>query len=243
MLDSSIGTAAKDQMKVGATSANLAPADQKAAEKLDSRFAVKATQLDVFDIEEASFDETTGAIEFTLEDQNADNGYKALSHLTNDYVTNEKFVEALKLAAIEKLGNTVKDLEGMFLYTSLEYSEITCTVKFVGADADNIYGTGEIERMNISYNCVADSEAMISYRLATHTDSTIKNAQYVDYEKGDVNMDTSVSLKDAKLVLRYIAELETLNDYQMLLADMDENSKVEIRDAKAILEKIASQTV
>lgn len=243
LLDKSIGAAAKDQMKVGATSANIAPADQKAAEKLDSRFAVKATQLDVFDIQEASFDETTGTIEFTLEDQNAGNGYKALSHLTNDYVTNEKFVEALKLAAIEKLGNTVKDLEGMFLYTSLEYSEITCTVKFVGATADNVYGTGEIERMNISYNCVADSEAMISYRIATHTDSTIKNAQYVDYEKGDVNMDTSVSLKDAKLVLRYVAELETLNDYQMLLADMNEDKVVNLVDARAILEKIANQTV
>lgn len=243
LLDKSIGAAAKDQMKVGATSANIAPADQKAAEKLDSRFAVKATQLDVFDIQEASFDETTGAIEFTLEDQNADNGYKALSHLTNDYVTNEKFVEALKLAAIEKLGNTVKDLEGMFLYTSLEYSEITCTVKFVGATASNVYGTGEIERMNISYNCVADSEAMISYRIATHTDSTIKNAQYVDYEQGDVNMDTSVSLKDAKLVLRYVAELETLNDYQMLLADMNEDKAVNLVDARAILEKIANQTV
>ena len=52
LLDKSIGAAAKDQMKVGATSANIAPADQKAAEKLDSRFAVKATQLDVFDIQE-----------------------------------------------------------------------------------------------------------------------------------------------------------------------------------------------
>ena len=98
----------------------------------------------------------------------------------------------------------------MFLYTSLEYSEITCTVKFVGATASNVYGTGEIERMNISYNCVADSEAMISYRIATHTDSTIKNAQYVDYEQGDVNMDTSVSLKDAKLVLRYVADWRLL---------------------------------
>ena len=119
LLDKSIGTAAKEQMKVGATSANIAPADQEAAKKLDSRFAVKATQLDVFDIKEASFDEDTGAIQFTLEDQNAGNGYKALSHLTNDYVTNEKFVEALKLAAFEKLGNTVKDLDGMFINTSL----------------------------------------------------------------------------------------------------------------------------
>ncbi|MDY4910083.1 MAG: hypothetical protein SO149_07775, partial [Candidatus Fimenecus sp.] len=183
-LDKSIGAAAKDQMKVGSTSANIAPADQKAAEKLDSRFAAKATQLDVFDIQEAYFDEDTGAIEFTLEDQNADNGYKSLSHLTNDYVTNEKFVEALKLAAIDKLGNTVEQLEGMFLNTSLEYTDITCSVKFVGATADNMYGTGEIERINVSYDCTAESEAMISYRLATHMDSTAKNVKYADYEKG-----------------------------------------------------------
>ena len=52
-----------------------------------------------------------------------------------------------------------------------------------------------------------------------------------------------ISLKDAKLVLRYVAELETLNDYQMLLADMNEDKVVNLVDARAILEKIANQTV
>lgn len=241
-LDKSIGASAKDQMKVGATSANV-PVATTATDKLDGRFAVKATNIDVFDIEEAAYDSDTGAISFTVAEQSAENGYKALSHLTNDYVTNEQFVEALKLSALEKLGSSVEALNGMFLNSYLIYSNVICTVKFVGATDDNIYGTGEIERINLSYDCTAESEAMVSYRLATHMDSTAKNIEYADYEKGDANMDTSVSLKDAKLVLRYVAELETLSDYQMLLADMNEDSAVTIVDAKAILKKIASQTV
>lgn len=241
LLDSSIGASAKDQMKVGATSANV-PVATTATDKLDSRFAVKATELDVFDIEEATYNSDTGAISFTVAEQSAENSYKALSHLTNDYVTNEQFVEALKLSALEKLGSSIEAINGLFVNTALIYSDIVCTVKFVGATDDNIYGTGEIERINLSYDCTAESAAMVSYRLATHMDSTAKNIEYTDYEKGDVNMDTSVSLMDAKLVLRYVAELETLNDYQMFLADMNEDSAVTIVDAKAILEKIASQT-
>lgn len=242
LLDSSIGTSAKDEMKVGATSANI-PVATTATDKLDERFAVKATELDVFDIEEAAYDSDTGAITFAIADQDAENGYKALSHLTNDYVTNEQFVEALKLSALEKLGSSVDALNGMFLNTYLIYSDVTCTVKFVDATDDNIYGTGEIERINLSYDCTAESEAMVSYRLATHMDSTAKNVEYADYEKGDVDMSTSVSLLDAKLTLRYLVDLETLNDYQLYLADMNDDGSVSIVDAKAILEKIASQPV
>lgn len=242
LLDSSIGTSAKDEMKVGATSANV-PVATTATEKLDSRFAVKATELDVFDIQDAAYDESTGAISFTIEDQSAENGYKSLSHLTNDYVTNDQFVEALKLSALNSLGSSVDALNGMFLNSYLTYTDVVCTVKFVDATEDNIYGTGEIERINLSYDCTAESEAMVSYRLSTHMDSTAKSVEYADYEKGDVDMSTSVSLLDAKLTLRYLVDLETLNDYQKYLADMNDDGTVSIVDAKAILEKIASQPV
>ena len=144
------------------------------------------------------------------------------------------------------------------LNSKLVYSNITCTVKFVDAAEDNMYGTGEIESINLSYDMLAASKdpkknaddpstetstPIIDYTFVTSMRSSVKDVEYIDYEKGDVNMDTSVSLMDAKLVLRYVAELETLSDYQMLLADMNEDSAVTIVDAKAILEKIASQTV
>lgn len=241
-LVNTMGTSAKEKLAIGATSANV-PVATTATDKLDKRYAVKATELDVFDIESASFDDETGSIIFTLEDQNVENGYKALSHLTNDYVTNEQFVEALKLAAIDKLGMSIEAINGLFMSSSLVYSEITCTVKFIGATSDNVYGTGEIERVNLSYDCEAESSAIISYHFLSHMDSTAKNIEYADYELGDVNMDTKVSIADAQLVLRCIAEMETLNDTQKVLADMNEDGAVSIVDAKKILEKIANQTV
>ncbi len=74
-------------------------------------------------------------------------------------------------------------------------------------------------------------------------DSTAKNIKYANYEKGDVDMSEAVSLVDAKLTLRYLVDLETLNDYQKYLADMNDDGTVSIVDAKAILEKIANQPV
>lgn len=241
-LNEGMGTAAKEQFAIGDTSA-IIPVASNATDKLDKRFAVKGTDLTVFDIESenVSYNSAKGTINFKLPDQyGGDDNYSILSHFTNDFVTNEQFVEALKLSLFSKLGDTVGSI---FTNTALEYSNIQCAVKFKGASDGNIYGTGEIERIDLSYGCSAYCDGIISYSFETKMASTVKNIEYADYEKGDVNMDTSVSLKDAKLVLRYVAELETLNDYQMLLADMNEDSAVTIVDAKAILEKIASQTV
>lgn len=251
-LASSVSNTAKEQFSIGVTSANI-PVATTATDKLDSRFAVKATELDVFDIQEASFDPTTGAITLTLEDQSEDNGYKSLSHLTNDYVTNEEFINALNVSFANSASSLTDALKITLLNSQLIYSNVSCTVKFVDATEDNIYGTGEIERINLSYDSVAMSmepksddgysNAVIQYIFGTHMDSTAKNVEYADYEKGDVDMSTSVSLLDAKLTLRYLVDLETLNDYQKYLADMNDDGTVSIVDAKAILEKIASQPV
>lgn len=248
LLNGSIGDTAKKELAIGATSEKI-PAGSNASDKLESRFVPKATSLTVRDIESANYNPDTKAITFCLEtpDENCD----TLSHVTDDYITNEQFVKALKLSVASKLGGMIAESGNeilqpfamLFTQATLGYSNISCEVKFKGATESNIYGTGEIEKFDISYDCNAEAGGTIGYTFNTHMDSTVKNIDYPNYEKGDVNMDTSVSLMDAKLVLRYVAELETLNDYQMLLADMNEDSAVTIVDAKAILEKIASQTV
>lgn len=233
LLDSTIADSAKEQLVLGATAGSV-PVANEGTEFLDSRYAVKETSLDVFDIEEASFDEETGSIIFTMADQDAASGYVALSHLTNDFVTNDDFVSALNLSALE--GET-------FVNSDLIYTDIVCTVKFNGADEENIYGDGTIEKINLTYNCTATSEGIVGYAFSTNMKSTVKNIEYADYEKGDVDMSTRVSVLDAKLTLRAIAELETLSDYQAYLADMNEDNEVSIVDAKMILEKIVSQSV
>ena len=254
-LASSMGTAAKEQLAIGATSANI-PVATAATDKLDERYAVKATELDVFDIQEAAFDSESGTITFTLENQSDDNGYEGLSHLTNDYVTNEEFVNALNVSLANSASSLTDALKITLLNSELMYTNVTCTVKFVDASADNMYGTGEIERINISYDATAMSaqsktdsdgntysDPVIMYMFGAHMDSTAKNIKYANYEKGDVDMSTKVSLVDAKLTLRYLVDLETLNDYQKYLADMNDDGTVSIVDAKAILEKIANQPV
>ncbi len=250
-LSSSMGTAAKEQFALGATSANI-PVAKTATDKLDARYAVKATELDVFDINSASFDPESGVITFTLDEQSEDNDYRGLSHLTNDYVTNEEFVNALNVSLANSASTLTDALKITLLNSKLMYTDVTCTVKFVDATADNMYGTGEIERINLSYDSTAMSiesqgedfsEPVITYVFSNHMDSTAKNIKYANYEKGDVDMSTKVSLVDAKLTLRYLVDLETLNDYQKYLADMNDDGTVSIVDAKAILEKIASQPV
>lgn len=254
-LNGTIGETAKTKFAIGSTTANIAPASDP-TKKLDKKFAVKATQLDVFDIEEPSFDPSEGSITFKIADQSEENGYKSLSHLTDDYVTNEDFVNALNASFANSLSSLTEKLNIAVLNSKLVYSNITCTVKFVDATEDNMYGTGEIESINLSYDMLAASKdpkknaddpstetstPVIEYTFVTSMRSSVKEVEYVDYEKGDVNMDTKVSIADAQLVLRCIAEMETLNDNQKVLADMNEDSAVSIVDAKKILEKIASQ--
>ena len=55
------------------------------------------------------------------------------------------------------------------------------------------------------------------------------------HEIGDVNMDGRVDSADAILLLRYDAGLQTLNDQQLLLADVDENGYINVQDARWIL--------
>ena len=57
---------------------------------------------------------------------------------------------------------------------------------------------------------------------------------------GDVNGDKSVTVDDAILVLRHIANLETLSGDALTAADMNGDGSVDVNDAIAILSKIAS---
>ena len=51
------------------------------------------------------------------------------------------------------------------------------------------------------------------------------------YKQGDVNMDSNIDVKDVILVLRHTVELTTLTEEKFLLADVDLNGVVNVRDA------------
>ena len=56
---------------------------------------------------------------------------------------------------------------------------------------------------------------------------------------GDANEDTEVNIKDATLIQKHIARLETLSETGFVLADADEDTDVNIKDATAIQKFIA----
>ncbi len=60
-----------------------------------------------------------------------------------------------------------------------------------------------------------------------------------DYELGDVNMDGKLNIRDATLIQKSIAKMETLDDIQSLLADYNSDGKVNVKDATAIQKFIA----
>lgn len=59
------------------------------------------------------------------------------------------------------------------------------------------------------------------------------------YEQGDVNQDGKVNASDARLTLRYSAQLKEFTKEQLALADMNADGKVNAIDARLILRKSA----
>lgn len=243
LLQKNVGATASTQFANGSTSA-VVPSGSNATDKLDARFAVKATELNVYDIDSAEYDEGTNSIIVSLPSQDKESGYDSLAHLTNDYITNEKFVKALNASLIDAVGGLLGSLGvGLDVMDSnLSYDNVQYVVKFKGATPDNIYGTGEIESANLSYTCGAASEGVIGYSFETSATSAVKNVNYSD-KKGDANLDGEVTVLDAKLVLKSTIGMATLNKYQENLADMNEDGVVDIIDAKKILKYVVTTTV
>ena len=65
----------------------------------------------------------------------------------------------------------------------------------------------------------------------------------VNYRQGDSNMDEKFTVKDATLVEKYIANIETLNNQQMFLADVNCDSIVNVQDSTLINKILAKQAI
>ena len=59
------------------------------------------------------------------------------------------------------------------------------------------------------------------------------------FEKGDVNMDTKLNIRDATAIQKHLAKIATLSDDALSLADFTNDGKVNIKDATTIQKKIA----
>lgn len=74
----------------------------------------------------------------------------------------------------------------------------------------------------------------------TSTSPTSTTAPASEYELGDVNRDSKLNIRDATLIQKALAKLESLDDEQLTLADYLTDGKVNIKDATQIQKKIAN---
>lgn len=66
------------------------------------------------------------------------------------------------------------------------------------------------------------------------------NWEEAPYTLGDVNMDGSIDVIDASLILRYAANLNTLTDTQKAAADVNGNNSIDVIDASMVLRYAAN---
>lgn len=85
----------------------------------------------------------------------------------------------------------------------------------------------------------APSETAESTESASATVESTEASSAAQYQKGDVNRDKVLSIKDATLIQKFLALLERLDDEQIMLADMNSDKTVSIKDASEIQKVIA----
>ncbi len=85
----------------------------------------------------------------------------------------------------------------------------------------------------------APSETAESTESASATVESTEASSAAQYQKGDVNRDKVLSIKDATLIQKFLALLESLDDEQIMLADMNSDKTVSIKDASEIQKVIA----
>ncbi len=63
------------------------------------------------------------------------------------------------------------------------------------------------------------------------------------YYLGDADLDDTVNIKDATLIQKHVAMIETLESYALVTADADEDSSITVKDATTIQKYVASLPV
>lgn len=84
-----------------------------------------------------------------------------------------------------------------------------------------------VSSTNMGYTKVAEFSVTDSWEEAPYT-------------LGDVNMDGSIDVIDASLILRYAANLNTLTDTQKAAADVNGNNSIDVIDASMVLRYAAN---
>ncbi len=146
------------------------------------------------------------------------------------------------------------DYCGQTFCFNCEGGEATCTEKAVCTVCKGYYGEplphetyyitdadGHMERCN---NCDLDGASEPHEFAAGEFDKDKKQALYTcsvckysvyGYPKGDMNSDGELTASDARMILRASVGLDTLNEQQTALADVDWDNELDAADARLVL--------
>lgn len=217
------------------------PLTENGVDYLGAEYALKETCVEPNDMVNVAYNADRGVITFKLRDQiNPEKDeMNALSRLSNDFTSTQDLRNKLALQLVGDLGiSFISDDEPC----DVTYTDINCYVGFTGSDAENVLGDGTLSAMGVSYDSVLAARfSDISIDANETYKSLYSDFEYFDYEMGDVDMSTRVSVVDAKIVLKAVAGLTTIEGRSFELADMNYDKKISVVDAKKILEKIANK--
>lgn len=83
------------------------------------------------------------------------------------------------------------------------------------------------------------SDMIVTAQWIMNPDADYDKPVFKEYQKGDVNLDGKINIKDATYLQRYKAELAVFYEAQLKLADFDGNSVVNVADVTAMQRKLA----
>ena len=116
------------------------------------------------------------------------------------------------------------------LYTNTNYS--SSNYNHIGI----YWGNGTTNRFwhsGSSGNEISEIKSVGTIKMVMIIKMTTKIPQ-----KGDVNLDGKLSVEDARLLLRYCADLQTLNSRQLAVCDVNGDSKIKSNDVHCILSSL-----
>ncbi|MBQ7810360.1 MAG: hypothetical protein IJ346_05285 [Clostridia bacterium] len=173
-------------------------------------------------------------LDFFVQDMNVMGGEKSYYFLSQEKATGTSFREDLVIDVIEV--PTTAPTSPTVSTEPSETSEATegTNPTEVTVPTENTNPTETIPDGSTS----ATDSTEPSETTSTYPTSTTAPAS--EYELGDVNRDGKLNIRDATLIQKALAKLESLDDEQLTLADYLTDGKVNIKDATQIQKKIAN---
>ena len=155
-----------------------------------------------------------------------------LSKTSLAYITNQLFAKCDNLESVV-IPNTVVDIGAYAFYNCPKLNKVVIP-NSVNSIASNAFKNSTD---NLTIYCYTDSTA--------HTYAVENNIPYIlldapTYDLGDVDLSGGIDIKDATLIQKYLADIETLDATQLSVADYNQDGEVNIMDATAIQKYLVS---